>query len=297
LERCRPRAIAVSSIGIVGLLAFLQFVPLPSHFRAPGVLLAQDWTVVAARAAGKVKQIHATPGPVKAGQPLLELENHELEIMLANAQAEHEEIQSRWRASLSLDAASLAPLQARLESSRKLLERLEEDKRNLMVRARLDGIWVVPHLEEMTGRWLPRGSSIGLLINPARFEFSATVLQEEADRLLIHSHASAEVRLFGQAENKLVVNQLRVIPGEQYTLPTIALGWAGGGEIPVSGQDRQGRLAAEPFFNVIGKVTAPEGLALLHGRTGKIRFDIGNEPLLPRAVRKLQQMLQKRYQI
>jgi putative peptide zinc metalloprotease protein len=206
-------------------------------------------------------------------------------------------MQTRWRAALSLDAASLAPLQSRLEAARQLLDRLEEDQRNLIVRARITGLWTLPRSEEMPGRWLPKGSAIGLLINPSRFEFSATVRQEEADRLYQRLYSGAEVRLFGQAGLKLAASDLRIIPGEQYVLPTIALGWAGGGEIPVSQQDKQGRLASEPFFNVIGTLSVPEQIALLHGRTGKIRFDIGREPLLPRGVRWLQQMLQKRYQL
>jgi hypothetical protein len=38
-------------------------------------------------------------------------------------------------------------------------------------------------------------------------------------------------------------------------------------------------------------------IALLHGRSGKIRFDLDPEPLLPRWLRRLYQLLQKRYQI
>jgi hypothetical protein len=38
-------------------------------------------------------------------------------------------------------------------------------------------------------------------------------------------------------------------------------------------------------------------LALLDGRSGKIRFDLEPEPLLPRWMRRLWQLLQKRYQL
>jgi putative peptide zinc metalloprotease protein len=298
LERCRLRAVMVSSILLLGGLAFLQFFPLPSHFRAPGVVLAQEWTMVATGTSGQVRNILATPGqPVKAGQPLLELVNPELELQLVRAQAEYDEVQSRWRASLSMDSSSLAPLQSRLESARKLMDRLQTDRSNLVVRARLSGTWVLPRQEEIAGRWLPRGSAAGILINPTGFEFSATVKQEEVDRLFNHAHSDGQVRLHGQAGQVISVTQLRTIPGEQYVLPTIALGWAGGGEMAISRSDPKGRTAAEPFYSVIGKITAPPGSLLVHGLTGNIRFNIGNEPLLPRGMRKLQQLLQKRYQI
>jgi hypothetical protein len=37
--------------------------------------------------------------------------------------------------------------------------------------------------------------------------------------------------------------------------------------------------------------------ALLHGRSGVIRFDLPAEPLLPRWLRRLGQLLQVRYQL
>ena len=80
-------------------------------------------------------------------------------------------------------------------------------------------------------------------------------------------------------------------------LPSPALGWAAGGEVPVMmNDDKQGNKAAEPFFEV--QVEIPDesaAVALLHGRTGKIRFDLESEPLLPRWLRRLWQLLQKRY--
>jgi len=298
LERCRPRAIAVSCLIIFGLLAFLQFVPLPSHFRAPGVLLARERASVSALAAGRVETLLAQPGhAVKAGQPLAQLENRQLDLMLANARAQYDETLGRWRAALSLDSASLEPLRRRLDSTQKMIEQLEADHQNLLVRAPFDGVWVLPRHEEMKGRWIPKGSSLGLLIKPGAFEFSATVKQEEVDRLFARRHDAAEVRLFGQAGEVCRLHSLRFIPAEQYVLPTVALGWAGGGDIPVSRKDQQGRVTEEPFFSVIGQLTAPPDVQLVHGRTGRVRFAIGNEPLLPRAIRKLQQLLQKRYQI
>jgi putative peptide zinc metalloprotease protein len=75
------------------------------------------------------------------------------------------------------------------------------------------------------------------------------------------------------------------------------LGWAAGGEVRIARDDPQGLHAAEPFFEVRAPVTAAGEAALLHGRAGKIRFDLGSEPLLPRWLRRLRQLMQKRYQL
>ena len=62
-------------------------------------------------------------------------------------------------------------------------------------------------------------------------------------------------------------------------------------------RDPEGRRTTEPFFEVRAEITAPEGATLLDGRSGKIRFRIGSTPLLPRWIRSLRQLLQKRYQV
>ena len=71
----------------------------------------------------------------------------------------------------------------------------------------------------------------------------------------------------------------------------------GGGEVPVSAKDAQGRQTKEPFFEVRAQIPAAAEVALLHGRSGKIRFDLEPEPLLPRWIRRLLQLLQQRYQV
>ena len=60
--------------------------------------------------------------------------------------------------------------------------------------------------------------------------------------------------------------------------------------------DPQGRRSAEPFFRVAGDL-AGTGNGLSHGRTGKVRFYTGHEPLLKLWLRRFWQLLQERYQV
>jgi putative peptide zinc metalloprotease protein len=175
--------------------------------------------------------------------------------------------------------------------------KLLADRDALTIRARHDGLWVAPELKDSVGRWLARGTPIGLLVNDASFQFTATVPQEEAEPLFARGLARAEVRLHGQAADVLFVTNWQVIPGSQRTLPSPALGWQAGGEIPVAPDDPHGVKSAEPFFEVRAELPATASAALLHGRSGRIRFDEAWEPLLPRWMRRLRQLLQKRYQL
>ena len=67
--------------------------------------------------------------------------------------------------------------------------------------------------------------------------------------------------------------------------------------MPVTRDDPHGVKSAEPFFEVHAELGADERIAFLHGRSGKIRFEQEWEPLLPRWIRSLRQLLQKRYQL
>ena len=298
LDRRRPRAVGLTTAVAAVVVILLQFIPFPHHFRAPGVLEAKEWAQAVNEAPGYLDRLLAAPGvTVTNGQALAVFRNPELELEYAAALAQKAEYEARLLQAMRLETASLKPLRTKLESIEKTLARVEEDRDSLTVRARQNGIWIAPQLEEGVGRWLGQGTGLGLIINPASFEFVATVLQEDVDSLFNQGIRGAEVRLFGQAETSVNASNLRKIPAEKRTLPSPALGWAGGGEVPVSAQDPEGQRAAEPFFEVHADVPDAADLALVHGRAGKIRFDLPPEPLLPRWIRRLRQLLQKRYQI
>lgn len=298
LERNRPRAAAVS-VAIVALLAgLLQFTPLPSHFRAPGVTQAAEWTQLINETPGHVVELLAKPGgAVRAGQPLVRLHSAELEVELRSARSSQVEIETRLRAALAHALPNIKPLREQLDTATNRVAKLLADQAALTIAARHDGLWVAPGVKDFIGRWIPRGTSLGLLVNPSAFQFSATVKQEDAERLFARGFERAEVRLYGQGGEVITAGACRIVPGGQQQLPSPALGWRGGGEMPVAQDDPSGLRSAEPFFEVRADLPLNARPQLLHGRSGKIRFEQQWEPLLPRWIRSLRQLLQKRYQI
>jgi putative peptide zinc metalloprotease protein len=151
------------------------------------------------------------------------------------------------------------------------------------------------------GANVPRGTPLGAVIDPQEFEFVATVLQADADKVFGSATSlagaesqGAEVRLRGQAANRISVNEWKSVSGGQQRLPSPALGWMAGGEVPVT--NNQPDEATEPFFEVHAALASSNG-TLLHGQSGEIRFDLPSEPLLPRWWRRFRQLLQKRYQV
>ncbi|MBM3845862.1 MAG: biotin/lipoyl-binding protein [Verrucomicrobia bacterium] len=298
LDRTRPRAIAVSCAIALLLIVFFQFIPFPSHFRAPGIVQAQTWSEAITVSAGVIEEVPSKPGSrVRKGDLLARMSNRELELELQQAQAAVAETDARIRQSTSGGGVDVKPLQQRLAALTNRVEKLRSDLNGLSLVARHDGLWVAPELQDAKGRFVAKGVRLGLLADPSSFQFIATVPQEDGDALFARRILGGEIRMRGEAGDVIKAENWKPIPGAQRILPSPALGWRGGGEVPVAMDDPNGQRAAEPFFEVRADLAASEEALLLHGRSGRIRFQLESEPLLPRAVRRLRQLLQKRYQL
>ncbi len=298
LNRRRLRATGVTALLAGGVLTVLAMVPLPHHFRAPGLVESQHWSAMHTGIDGELVRWLAQPGErVGAGQPIAELRNTELDLRERAARAELEETEARIRQALQEAIPNLKPLESVRDSIRARLEQLERDRARLVVLSPHEGVWSLPNPEEIRGRWLSRGSPLGTVIDDRGFRFRAVVPQEEADRLFASPSGHAEVRLRGDSGRVLGIRDLQILPADRQQLPSAALGWLGGGSVAVSTSDPEGRAALEPFFEVRAPLTAPEGLSLRQGRSGVIRFDLPDEPLLRRWIRSLRQLLQRRHQV
>jgi len=193
--------------------------------------------------------------------------------------------------------SNLTPLLDLLDAATNRVAKLLVDQGALTISARHDGLWVAPETKDYVGRWIQRGTRLGLLINPKTFQFTAAVNQEDAERIFGRDIRGAEVRIYGEIAKVITGRRWEVVPGGQRVLPSPALGWQGGGEIPVAKDDPNGTKTTEPFFEVHVELPNDSQAVLLHGRTGRVRFEQTPEALLPRWIRKLRQLLQKRYQI
>lgn len=298
LERNRPRAIFATLALATVTVALLQGVPFPNRFRAPGILQATERSVLITETPGELAALLATPGqPVVAGQPLARLENPELELSLTAATARKAEVEYRIRQALREQTANLKPLESLLTSVQDRINKLERDRSNLVLRAKHNGTWVNPEIQDYLGRSLPRGTSLGLIVNQASFEFRATVKQADVNYLFAQGKPAATIRLHGQADTPAQVDALLFVPASQIQLPSRALGWSGGGEMPVNPRDPEGRTTLEPFFELRARVQENPDLTLLHGRTGKVRLEVDPQPILSQLYRRLRQLLQQRYQL
>jgi putative peptide zinc metalloprotease protein len=178
LARCRSRAIAVCSGAAAGLFVLLGVVPFPNDFRAPGILEAVQYSIVANETFGRIDELPTEPGAhVKAGQPLVRLSDPQLEFELDAARAELAETRAMELKALDRGSADLMPIRSRIEALSKRLYRLEQRQQQLTVQARHEGKWAASDLRHASGAWLPRGTPLGYLIDDRNYHLTAAVSQ------------------------------------------------------------------------------------------------------------------------
>lgn len=304
IERERRRAWLVATGALAAVAILLGVVPVPHHFRAPGVARAAGSQEVYTSVSGWVVRASAgRDAQVEAGSELALLESPELDFMIAAARGDLEEAKSRERQMLSDFAAGIEPMLVRRKASEQRLAQLESDRLKLKLVAPVSGSWVAPTARDWQGLWLARGVRLGEVVGRGPdWEFFTVVSQEDASSLFGAAKEGAEVRFPGAAGQNLPVREWRVVPGRQEILPSAALGWSAMGPIKVRSDDKQGMHAAEPFFLVVGRIAGDgpvQGHAgvLWQGRSGEMRFDLPWSPLMVQWARQFRQLLQRRYQL
>ncbi len=298
IARVRARAIQVTVGLIAGVVLFLGFVPFPLRFKAPGVLKAEDFQNVTNGTAGVIRKVCVNSGSqVRKGDTLFLMDNEELLLRRDEAVAAVKEVESNYRRALYSYQSELMPLSQRRVVLREKLDHTDSQLVKLTVRAPINGIWYSPNAIHFLNRWIPKGTSVGQLINKERFFFISAISQKEIGQLFSRPVTGSIIRLKGQASIPVSIDTMVIIPMEQNRLPSSALGFMGGGEIAVKSGDSSGTITAEPFYEVRVGVVPHKNVMLLHGRSGFVWFSLGQQPLLWQWARKLRQLIQKNYKV
>ena len=299
LALVRSRAVILTVLFFGSVLLFLFNVPVPDTFKAPGVIEARTYENVIVGESGVVEGIYHYAGAVHKGDTLMQLKNQELENQLEEKRAQLRETTMSYYQALEDAPENMMPLEKRIGALKQELEKLEEDRINLTVIASIDGIWDIKDLDSYKGRFMHQGDSIGLLLDTSAFDFVAVVSQEEGSRLFADKPRTVSIRLNGDAFVEIQVENIMAIPAASDHLPSAALGWLAGGEVETRMSNAQnGEQTVEPVYIVRAQMSnnLPAGFKY-HGRTGKIRFDLGETPLAIQGIRKVRQALQKYYRM
>lgn len=298
LAQVRSRAVLITSIFVAALVGFLFYLPVPDTFTAPGVIEARHYENATIGEGGIVVSVNHQPNDfVKAGDTLMVLENTELDFEIEQKRGEIKEANQLYYQALDRSPENMLPLKIRLNVLNQELNDLFDRQKKLTLVAGMDGLLNVGNVENYVGRYIQKGDSVGMLLDTNSFDFVAVVSQEDVSRLFSGTPRNVNIRLNGDAFKELNTENVQVIPTAQDKLPSSALGWHGGGDIETK-TDGYSEQTAEPVYLVRSALVDVQNQVLkMHGRSGKIRFDLGSTPLALQGIRKARQALQKYYRM
>lgn len=299
LAEHRWRAVATTVLAIGACLLLLGAVPAPDHRRAAGVVESQARSGVFFAAEGFVSEVHASAGDrVRAGEPIVELENPEYTARLEVARAMLLRMEMRERDATVRDQRAVGPLRRMITGLREEIEHLEWRMDQLVVRAPHDGVIVGQDPRELVGRFVSEGEPLCELVDVENVRIVAALNQREASwHFELGPEAyDLEMRLVSRADRTVDGRVRRVIDAGQRRLPHAALGHAGGGAAELEQGDDSGLMARRPSFIMEVEPEVGDGEVWLGapGERVRLRFRLPSKPLLHQWSDRLQKLMQGR---
>lgn len=316
LQPRRDRAIVISLGALAMSLIVLAFIPVPSHFRAEGVVRAKPFASIYAATSGQVVEILTPSGTVvEEGTPLLRLTSLELDQEIKLVKLDWDIAEVGAREALEIDPARYRTIQGYFGALKARQAKLDEEKRSLTLRAPCRGRWLAPDLRVALGSTVPKGEELGVVQGEDAHYLSAVVRQADVARVFSGNIKKTQVKVMGQTDRTWSVTDLQAIPAERGRLPSAALGVRGGGTAMVDSDDGnisrrsasglglsdneggRGTSTTEPFFEVRADLEPLDETYLVHGQYGVARFNLPWEPLLTQWARRVRQLFQRNYRI
>jgi putative peptide zinc metalloprotease protein len=213
---------------------------------------------------------------VQAGTPLLRLANDPLRLSLQRVQAELEQQQVEHFAAVDGDALRAGMAADRIAALMAERERLAERVAALEVRAGIGGTVALDARRLIVGQFIQQGQIAAHVLPPGAPLVRALVAHD--DMALVRTQpGQIEVALAHANGDTVAAQWLRSVPRASTELITPALGERAGGPIALDANDREGRHAQEPRFEV--ELRLPEGVTAHVGARAWVSFRHGEATL------------------
>ena len=292
----RARAMTLTTSFIVLLLGFVFFAPFPYATRAEGVVWPPEDSLVRAGTSGFCREILVKPDQwVHRGDPIIVSEDPLLEAEIRIQEKHLQELEARYLALRYTERTKALMQKEKIVAAEKELNRLRELESQLIIRSQSEGKLILPRSEDMLNHLLHRGDLIGYVVE---FPLNTVRVVVPQDRigLVKGQTVKVEVRLaesIGDISEALV---LRAVPAATEELPSVALGFAGGGEVPVDPRDAEGTKAFDSVFQLDLVISDQMNMRNI-GQRVYVRFDHGQVPLAKQWYHILRQLFLRRFSV
>ena len=278
LAENRPKAILVSAISFGAISLVLLLMPVPNNTNAQGVVWVPDQAQLYAGSDGFISDVLVPPGSeVKVGTPVVQMYSLGLKTSILKLEARKRELEIRSSEEYINDPIKFDILKEELIQVEAELTLLKERESGLLVRSKVNGTFILPEEWKFKGSYLEKGKLIGYVVNPEHLIVRTVVDQSDIGQVRTKVK-QVEVRLAEKLGKTLKVEIERSTPAGITTLPSRALGAAGGGQIAIRMSDESGLTAKEKVFQIDLKL--PENITIAGvGERAYVQFDHGYSTL------------------
>lgn len=293
-KRARMLTTGVCSLILSGLFFFA--IPFPSWTMAEGIVWVPENTWVRSGASGFVDKVYVKDGEfVRAGKPLVSLNNPEFVAHLKVLQAEMEVRKAEYGHYLIDDRVKLEQTRKKIEQLHSQITTIKERIANLVIRSPGDGVvsfaW---DAQDLPGRYVKRGELLGYV--PSGNPSVVRVVVPQADiSAILNKTKSVKVRLVHHLHDELVARIVRETPAASTKLPSMALSDQGGGDIPLDPRSEKDPKTLSKVFQF--DLQLPETGKRWIGERVYVRFNHPYEYLGSRLNRKVRQVFLKRLHV
>ena len=298
LYRRRRRAVGMVGAVVAGLLAFVLLIPMPHATVAEGVVWVPEQSIVRSEADGYVDTMLAPSNTrVRAGEPLVTLTDPFLDAEVTVLRARIGELELRHAAAFVRDRVQADLVRERLDQTVAELERARQRLDDLALVSPATGTLLMLFPEDMPGRYVRKGDTLGYVVAGADPIVRVVVPQSDIDLVRQRMHGIS-VRFASNLDLILPATLQRETPAATVQLPSRALSTLGGGAIdldPTSGAAGQD-TAFQSLFQL--DLLLPAGAT--DGRIGArvyVRFDHGEEVLARRLYRRARQLFLAKFDV
>ncbi|MCM8539260.1 MAG: hypothetical protein NE328_03225 [Lentisphaeraceae bacterium] len=295
LQRTRNRASIIMFFIVLLIVYLVGIIRINDRVIVDGVIEPKNLTKVFIQADGFTNSLVNDQKKVEKDKTVLFSGNNpELLVELEKAQAEIERLDILIRAYTGIDPAKKSIHQNMKNALLKKVTLLQNEKDALTVLAPSSGVFIPTHENNLTGRFVNKGSELGMILSEQDL-IIRSIIDQETIRILNDAYETALFRLKcepGKDYSALIESRNQV--GMQ-NLPSAALGYLGGGEIEVKSSE-SGTETKEFFFDVVLKPTE-----FSHnykpGQIVSVRFEMKKKTVFEMVRNYVNRLLLKRFRI
>lgn len=296
LRRHRGRAVAVSAAAALTIFCTIAVVPFPLRTVVEGVVWLPEQSFVRTGTAGFVQDVVLPSGTlVKVEDPILVSEEPTIEAEEKVILAKIAELTAQHRAQQGEDRVQTAILEEQLAQEQARLARIRERVQDLVTRGKSGGLLIVPQPEDLPGKYLKQGETVGYIFPEATVTVRAVVPQEDVS-LVRQRMVRGTARFVRDFSRIHAFSLVREVPAGLEHLPSRTLSVEGGGTNIVDPREKSGTKTFSRTFQF--DVQLPlDWSAVSVGDRVYLRFEHGYEPLVRRWWRSLRQLFLARLDV